>query len=128
MPDWVGDIVRRQQDLCDGVAVFGEQLVVGIHQLTLTDCGGSLLGRYICRPLSEAELAHAHADRAGGDEDHLISGILELSTLQSASIWRMFSLPVGCVMVEVPILMTMRIQASLLPYLAVWKYSILRGT
>ena len=28
--------------------------------------------------------------------------------------------------VEVPILMTMRIQASLLPYLAVWKYSILR--
>ena len=49
-----------------------------------------------------------------------------LSTLQSASIWRMFSLPVGCVMVEVPILMTMRIQASLLPYLAVWKYSILR--
>ena len=79
VPDWVGDIVRRQQDLCDGVAVFGEQLVVGIHQLTLTDCGGSLLGRYICRPLSEAELAHAHADRAGGDEDHLISGILEVA-------------------------------------------------
>lgn len=52
---------------------------VGIHQLTLTDCGGSLLGRYICRPLSEAELAHAHADRAGGDEDHLISGILEVA-------------------------------------------------
>ena len=53
------------------------------------------------------------------------TGIIE-TALQSASIWRMFSLPVGCVMVEVPILMTMRIQASLLPYLAVWKYSILR--
>ena len=49
-----------------------------------------------------------------------------LSTLQSASIRRMFSLPVGCVMVEVPILMMMRILAFLLPYLAVWKYSILR--
>lgn len=26
VPDRVGDIVRRQQNLCDGVAVFGEQL------------------------------------------------------------------------------------------------------
>lgn len=61
------------------MAVFGEQLVVGIHELALADSGGSLLRRHHRGLLSEAEFAHAHADRAGGDEDHLISGILEVA-------------------------------------------------
>ena len=38
-----GDIVRRQQDLRDGVAVFREQLVVGVHKLALAHGGRGFL-------------------------------------------------------------------------------------
>ena len=63
VPHGVGNIIRRQQNLRDGMAVFGEQLVVGIHELALADSGSSLLRWHIGRLLSEAELAHAHSDR-----------------------------------------------------------------
>ena len=79
VPRGVGDIVRRQQDLRDGVAVFREQLVVGVHKLALAHGGRGLLGRHVHRLFAEAQLAYAHADGARGDEDHFVARVLEIA-------------------------------------------------
>ena len=59
--------------------VLGEELVVNIHQLTLADRSGSLLGRRVLRPLAQIELAKSHSDSAGGDENDLVSHVLEVA-------------------------------------------------
>ena len=79
MPHRVCNVVCRQQNLRDGVAVFREQLVVSIHEFALADSGGGLLRRHVFRPFAQVELAKAHGDGARGDEDDLVSHIFKVA-------------------------------------------------
>ena len=72
-------ILAGEQHLCHCVVVLVEQLVIGVHQLALADCGGGLLGRRVLRPLAQVELAKAHCNGTGGDEDDLVSHVLEVA-------------------------------------------------
>ena len=67
-----------EQDLRHRVVVFGKQLVVGVHQFTLTHGSGSLLGGDVLGPFLQAQLAHAHADGTGGHQDHLMTGVFDV--------------------------------------------------
>ena len=58
-------IRRGDENLRHDVVILRKQLVVNIHQLTLPDRGRSLLGGHVLRPRGQAQLADAHADRAG---------------------------------------------------------------
>ena len=49
--------------------VFGEQLVIHIHQLALSHRRRRLLGWHIVGPLPEVQLAEAHGDSAGGHQN-----------------------------------------------------------
>ena len=78
-PGIVGSIVAGDQQLGNRVVVLAEQLVVCIHQLTLTHSGGGLFGQDVFRPLPQSQLAHAHADGAGGNQYQLMSGIFNVT-------------------------------------------------
>ena len=71
-------IFPGQQDLGHGVVILGEQLVVGVHQLALAHGGGGLLTGHVGGLAGQVQLAHAHADGAGGHQDHLVSGVLQV--------------------------------------------------
>ena len=75
MFDAVGQVRRGDKYLRDDVVVLGEELVVKIHKLTLTDGGRGLLCRHVRRARAETQLPHAHSYRAGGDKDYLMPGI-----------------------------------------------------
>ena len=70
---FIFNIVTRQKDLTDVMPILRELLIVHIHQLALADRGGRLLRRHILRALGKAELTDTHADRARGNEDHLVT-------------------------------------------------------
>ena len=71
-------IVAGEQDLGHGVVVLGKQPVVGIHQLALAHSGGGLLGGHVGGAAGQVQLAHPHADGAGGDKDHLIPCVFQV--------------------------------------------------
>ena len=73
------DIRCGDEQLCHGVVILGEELVVNVHQLALADSGGGLLRRHVFRPFAQVELAKAHGDGAGGDEDDLVSHIFKVA-------------------------------------------------
>ena len=73
------NVICGEQDLGDCVVILGKQLVVGIHQLALTHCGSSLLTGHIRGTTGKPQLAHAHADSAGGDQNDLASGIFHIT-------------------------------------------------
>ena len=62
----VVEIITRQKNLGNGVIVLGEQLIIDVHQLALTDSRRRLLGGHIRGSLAQSQLAYAHADRARG--------------------------------------------------------------
>ena len=74
----VGNIAPRQEHLGDGVAVLRKELIIGVHQLALTDGGGRLLGGDIGGATVKPELADAHTDRAGGDQHDLVPCIFQI--------------------------------------------------
>ena len=61
----LGQIGRSDEQLRHDVIILRKQLVINIHQLTLPDRGRSLLRGHVLRPRGQAQLANAHADRAG---------------------------------------------------------------
>ena len=73
------DILAGEQHLGHGVVVLVEQLVVGIHQLALAHGGGGLLGGHILGPPGQVQLAHAHADGAGGHQNDLMSRVFQVA-------------------------------------------------
>ena len=70
---------QLMQQLRHGVVILGEELVVDIHQLALADGGGRLLARHIRRAAGQVELADAHADGAGGDENDLVARVFQIA-------------------------------------------------
>ena len=75
----MGQIVRRNQQLGNGMMVLAEQLVVNVHQLALAHCRRGLLGGDILRPVSQSQLAHAHANGAGGNQNQLVPGVADIT-------------------------------------------------
>ena len=67
-----------EQDLGHRMIVFPKGFVVGIHQLALAHGGGGLLGGHVGRPAGQVQLAHPHADGAGGHQDGLIPHALQI--------------------------------------------------
>ena len=63
------DIRCGDEQLCHGVVILGEELVVNVHQLALADSGGG----------AQVELAKAHGDGTRGDEDDLVSHIFKVA-------------------------------------------------
>ena len=61
------------------MVILAEELVVGVDQLTLAYGSGSLLAGHICRSTGQVQLANAHADGAGGDEDDLMACIFQIA-------------------------------------------------
>lgn len=61
------------------MVVLVEQLVIGVHQLALAHGGGRLLRGHILRSSRQVQLAHAHADGAGGDENDLVPGVFQVA-------------------------------------------------
>jgi hypothetical protein len=61
------------------VVVLAEELVIDVHQFTLTHSGGCLLGGDILRPLPQTQLADAHADGAGGYQNHFVACIFDIA-------------------------------------------------
>ena len=76
---FVFDIRSRQKDLRHGMIVFTEKLIVRIHQLTLTDGCRRLFCGNIGGAFAKSELADTHTDRAGRDQDQLMSRIFEVA-------------------------------------------------
>ena len=68
-----------EQDLGHRVIVFPKGFVVGIHQLTLAHGGSGLLRWHILRALGQRELADAHADGPGRDQDDLVPGVFQVA-------------------------------------------------
>ena len=56
-----------------------KQLVVDVHELALAHGGGGLLGGHIRGAGPQAQLSHAHADGAGGHQDHLMPGVFQIA-------------------------------------------------
>ena len=75
----VGDVRRGDEELADDVVILGEELVVNIHQLALADRGGRLLARHILGALGQVELAEAHGNGAGGNENDLVARVLQVA-------------------------------------------------
>ena len=73
------DVHTGEQNLRHRVVVGAEQPVVGVHQLTLTHGGTSLLGGHIGRAGGKRQLAHTHADGTRRHEDDLMSGVLQIA-------------------------------------------------
>ena len=63
----------------NGVVILRKELIIGVHQLALADCGGSLLGRHVLRPLAQIQLAKAHRNGAGGNENDLVSHVFQVA-------------------------------------------------
>ena len=78
MPHRVCNVVCRQQNLRDGVAVFREQLVVSIHQLALAHGCGGLLCHHIFGA-GNLQLAHAKAGCAGRYNNQLVPGVFDVT-------------------------------------------------
>ena len=74
----MAQIVCGQQDLRNRVIVFGEKLVIRVHQLALTHRSRCLLACHVTRTSGKTQLAHAHADRTGRDENDLVSRVFEV--------------------------------------------------
>ena len=74
----VTDILTCEKNLSNGVVVFGEELVVCVHQLTLTYCCSCLFFGEKRRTFSELELAHSHTDSTGRNENHLVTCIFDI--------------------------------------------------
>ena len=72
------DVLPSEEDLGHSVVVLGEQPVVGVHQLALSHGGGRLLAGHVSGPAGQIQLAHPHADGAGGHQDDLVSCILQV--------------------------------------------------
>ena len=66
-------VVEGQKDLGDGDAVAGERLLIGMGEADLPGRGGGLFFLEAQAAAGEAEMAPAHGDRAGGDEDYLLA-------------------------------------------------------
>ena len=77
-PLGVVHVLRRQQQLGHSVAVGPEQLVVGVHQLTLAHSGGGLLGGHIRRTAGQVQFPHPHADGPGGHQHQLMPSIFQI--------------------------------------------------
>ena len=77
--DFVCDVLPGDQQLGHGVVVLAEELIISIHQFALAHGGGGLLGGDVGGTLAQAQLAHAHADGAGGHQDHLMTRILDVA-------------------------------------------------
>ena len=73
------DVLAGQQQLRHNMIVLREELIVKIHQLALADGGRGLLARHIRRTAGQIELADAHADRAGRDENDLVTCIFQVA-------------------------------------------------
>ena len=78
VPDFVLDVVAGDEDLRDDMVEIAEQFVIDIHEFALADRGCRLLAGDVVRLLGERELADAHADGAGGDEDDVVPGVFEV--------------------------------------------------
>ena len=61
------------------MAVLTEQLIIGIHQLTLAHRCRSLLAGHVLGPSGKAQLAAAHANGTGGHQNHLMSRIFDIA-------------------------------------------------
>ena len=61
------------------MVILGEELVVNVHQLALADRGGRLLARHILGALGQVELAEAHGNGAGGNENDLVARVLQVA-------------------------------------------------
>ena len=72
-------VAARQQNLGHSMVILRKQLVIGVHELALAHGGGSLLGRDVLRAAGQAQLAHAHADGAGGHKDDLMPRIFQVA-------------------------------------------------
>ena len=70
--------IRHVEDLGHGVVILGEELVVGVHELALAHGGGGLLGGHVGGTAGQVQLAHPHADGAGGHQDQLVPGIFQV--------------------------------------------------
>ena len=74
------NVLAGEQDLGHGVVVIREQPVVGVHQLALAH-GGGRPAWWACPwgGWASEQLAHAHADGAGGHQDDLMPGVLQVA-------------------------------------------------
>ena len=69
--------VAGKKDLCDGMSVEGEELVIKAHQLTLANGGHSLLP-FNGGGAGRAGLGHAGAHGSGGHKDDLLACVLKV--------------------------------------------------
>ncbi len=75
----IGDVVRREQDLC-GSEPFGcQRLVPGRLQARLSESGGRLESRNAARPSLQPEPREAECDRARGDDARRLARAHELT-------------------------------------------------
>ena len=79
MTGLVDHVVVGNQQLCHGMVILAEELVIDIHQFTLTHGSGCLLGGDILGTLPQTQLAHTHADGAGGYQNHFVTCILDIA-------------------------------------------------
>jgi hypothetical protein len=89
-------VLGGKQDLRHIMVIFGEMLVIYVHELALPHRGGGLLPRDVRRPGHHAQLSHPMA--MAPEETSMISWpafFRSAMTRQSSSIRRIFSRPVS---------------------------------
>ena len=89
------DVLAGQQQLRHDVIVLREELIVKIHQLALADGGSRLLARHIRRAPGQVELADAHADGTGRDENDLMTCIFQVAEHFAQSLHTLYVQPPG---------------------------------
>ena len=75
----IDDVFACQQDLRDIDAVFKEHFIVNVHQFALADRSGGLLHGQFARASAQSKLGRAHAHRAGRNQHHVVSAVLQVA-------------------------------------------------
>ena len=72
------DIICIEQNLGNSLVIVTEELVIQIHQTTLSDSGGSLFHTHTVWFCSHVQFISSYSDRSGGNEYDFISHVLDI--------------------------------------------------
>ena len=72
------NIICIEQNLCYSLVIVTEELVIQIHQTTLSNCSSSLFHTHTVWFSSHVQFISSDCDRSGGNEYNFISHVLDI--------------------------------------------------
>ena len=75
----ITQVFACEKNLCHSVVILRELPVIHIHQLTLAYGRGGLLCRHVGRLSFQIQLADAHSDGSGRNQNHFMPGVYNIT-------------------------------------------------